>query len=90
MQCDLLVAWGILLPKKPQISSADMLHPIVLIEVVVKLLTKLCVARLLRYWHAPTCCLGSVHSKGVADAGTLSVGARCTCCPGQARDVWCI
>ncbi|CAE7674425.1 unnamed protein product [Symbiodinium sp. CCMP2592] len=36
VQCDLLVGWVILLPKKPQVSSADMLRPIVLGEVVVK------------------------------------------------------
>ena len=60
VQCDLLVGWVILLPKKPQVSSADMLRPIVLGEVVAKLLTKLCIARLLHYWPAPACCLGTV------------------------------
>ena len=75
VQCDLLVGWVILLPKKPRVSSADMLRPIVLGEVVVKLLTKLCIARLLRYWPAPACCLGSVRSRGVADAAYLVTSA---------------
>ena len=52
-----------------------MLRPIVLGEVVVKLLTKLCIARLLRYWPAPACCLGSVRSRGVADAAYLVTSA---------------
>ena len=68
----LLVGWVVLLPKKPRVNDASMLRPIVLGEVVLKVLTKLCTRRLLLVWPAPKSCLGSVKGKGVADAAFLA------------------
>ena len=72
LQHGLLVGWVILLPKKPQVQDATMLRPIVLGEVLVKLLTKLCIARLMARWPTPKCCFGSVKGRGVAGAAYVA------------------
>ena len=69
---DLLTGWVILLPKKSQVLDASMLRPIVLGEVLAKLLSKLCIRRLLSNWPTPKSCFGSVRGRGVADAAFLT------------------
>ena len=69
---NLLLGWVLLVPKKARILDPKELRPIVLGETVVKLLTKLCMARLADTWDPPKSCFGSVRGRGVADAAFIS------------------
>ena len=65
---DLAEGWVILLPKRALVDQPDQFRPIVCGEVLLKILSKLAVARIVSQWPVPQCCFGACRGRGVPEA----------------------
>ena len=71
-QGDLFEGLAVLMPKKKVVTTVRETRPIVLGDVVAKLLGRVCMARFLQYWPPPPCLFGGRRGVSVSDCiGTV-------------------